>query len=164
VPTVTMARVNFSDGPDTVFDCLREVSPHSLIAEPRMWEKLFSRVVLRLEESTPLQRWTYGRALRAGYARAACLAAGRNVPAWLRLRYRFWERAVLRNLRRMLGLDRLRRGGTGGAPIAPDLLRWFRAVGIPLYESYGRPEATGLIAANRKGSDRIGSVGKVIAG
>lgn len=164
LPVATMARLNFAESPDTVFDCLREVSPHSFVAVPRVWEKLHAEVMLRLEQATPLQRRVFARALAAGHAHAAFEAAGRTSPAWIRWRHRFWDRLVLANVRRMLGLDRLRRAGTGAAPISPDLLLWFRALGVPLFEGYGMTETTGLIAVNGAGRDRIGSVGRVIPG
>ena len=71
------AVMNFAESPDTVFDNLREIQPDVFMAVPRVWEKLYSSVVIALREATPLQRRAY--ALRAGRARG--IEAGRALPA-----------------------------------------------------------------------------------
>jgi long-chain acyl-CoA synthetase len=80
------------------------------------------------------------------------------------LHYRIWDILVLQNLRRMIGMNRLRRGTTGAAPISPDLLRWFRAIGIEIYEGYGMSESAGLISLNTSRHSKVGTVGKVVPG
>ena len=80
------------------------------------------------------------------------------------LAYRFWDMVVLRNLRRMLGMDRLRRGGTGAAPISPDLLQWFHGIGVPVLEGYGMTESSGVISINSLASNKIGTVGAAVPG
>lgn len=92
------------------------------------------------------------------------MLAAKPVPSGIALRYRIWDLLVLRNLRRMLGLDRLRRGGTGAAPISPELLRWYWSIGVPLIEGYGMTENAGLTAANRVLSHRPGTVGQAVPG
>ncbi|RMD49706.1 MAG: long-chain fatty acid--CoA ligase, partial [Alphaproteobacteria bacterium] len=75
-----------------------------------------------------------------------------------------WDRLVLANIRRMLGMDRIRRGGSGAAPIAPDLLLWYHAIGVPVLEGYGMTESGGLISINTLEDNKIGTVGKPIPG
>jgi long-chain acyl-CoA synthetase len=82
----------------------------------------------------------------------------------VRLACAFWDFALLRNLRRMLGFDRLRRGTSGAAPISPDLLRWFRAIGVIVLEGYGMTESSGVISVNRLESNRTGTVGPIVPG
>jgi long-chain acyl-CoA synthetase len=64
----------------------------------------------------------------------------------------------------MLGMDNLRRGTTGAAPISPELLTWFRAIGVKIFEGYGMSESAGLISLNYEGNHKNGSVGSVIPG
>ncbi|MCY6380824.1 AMP-binding protein [Hoeflea prorocentri] len=163
-PIASKSTVNFAESPETVFDNVREVSPHIFTAVPRVWEKIYSRISIMVGDATPLGRWAYSQALAAGIARAECLEDEKPVSPLLQARYRFWDAVVLRNIRRMIGLDRLRRGTTGAAPISPDLLRWFKAIGVDLFEGYGMSETAGIISLNMYGKNKIGSVGLVVPG
>ncbi len=164
LPIGMKATVNFAESPETVFDNVREVSPHAFTAVPRVWEKIYSRVAIMASEATPFGRWAFARAVRAGMNRVKAVEEGRRVPLGTRLSYAFWDFALLRNLRRMLGFDRLRRGTSGAAPISPDLLRWFKAIGVIVLEGYGMTESSGVISVNRLDSDRTGTVGPVVPG
>ena len=115
-------------------------------------------------DATPFGRWAFNSAVKAGLKRVAALEAGKPVPLSVRLSYAFWDFALLRNLRRMLGFDRLRRGTSGAAPISPDLLRWFRAIGIIVLEGYGMTESSGVISVNRLEDNRTSTVGPIVPG
>ena len=164
LPIGMKSTVNFAESPETVFDNVREVSPHAFTAVPRVWEKIYSRVTIMASEATPFGRWAFNRAVKAGLRRVKAVEEGRPVPLGTRLSYAFWDFALLRNLRRMLGFDRLRRGTSGAAPISPDLLRWFKAVGIVVLEGYGMTESSGVISVNRLEADRTGTVGPAVPG
>src|SRR5690606_15947303 len=155
---------NFAESPETVFDNVREVSPHVFTAVPRVWEKDYSRVTIMASEASSIGKWAFAQALKAGRARAEALEEGRPVPAGTRLAYAFWDFMLLSNVRRMLGFDRLRRGTTGAAPISPDLIRWYRSVGITILEGYGMTESSGVISVNLIENEKTGSVGPVVPG
>ena len=163
-PIVSRATVNFAESPETVFDNVREVSPHTFVAVPRFWEKIYSRVMILVGDATGLQQWAFQRAVAAGMAKTEYELEDKPVPAGTMLAYRFWDAMVLRNLRRMIGMDRLRRGGSGAAPISPELLKWFGAIGAPVLEGYGMTESSGLISINVLGRNKLGKVGKVVEG
>ncbi len=163
-PIASSSTVNFAESPETIFDNLQEVSPQNFVAVPRVWEKIYSQVAIRVSDATGLQQWAYARALKAGAARAACLADGKPVPFGLRLAFGFWDMVLLRNLRRMIGMDRLRRGGSGAAPISPDLLQWYHTIGVPVLEGYGMTESAGVIAINSLGNNKVGTVGPPLPG
>ena len=163
-PIATASTINFSESPETVFDNLQEVRPQTFVAVPRLWEKIYSRVAIRVGEATALQKWAYKQAVEAGRVRADCLAKGKPLPFFVSLAYRFWDFAVLRNLRRMIGMDRLRRGGSGAAPISPDLLRWYHSIGVSVLEGYGMTESAGIISLNNLVKNKIGTVGTVMPG
>ncbi|MCK4712863.1 MAG: long-chain fatty acid--CoA ligase [Marinosulfonomonas sp.] len=156
--------VNFAESPETVFDDLREVSPHVFAAVPRVWEKIYSAVQILSKEATPLGRWAFERAVKAGLANVELTLAGAPIGLGQRLRYKFWDRLVLHNLRRMLGLDRIRRAISGAAPISPELLKWFSAIGVPVFEGYGMTENTAVCSINLPGETVLGSVGRPVAG
>jgi long-chain acyl-CoA synthetase len=163
-PIGLRSTVNFAESPETVFDNVREVSPHVFTAVPRVWEKIYSRVTIMANEATGIGKWSYRRALAAGRARAEALENGDPVPVATRLSYAFWDFMVLKNLRRMLGFERLRRGTTGAAPISPDLLRWYKSVGITVLEGYGMTESSGVISVNLIERYKTGSVGPAVPG
>lgn len=156
--------INFAESPETVFDNLREVSPHVFTAVPRLWEKIFSRLQILRKEATPLGRWAFDRAVAAGMRRADHVIEGGRAPLSVEMVYRIWDLLVLGNLRRMIGMDRLRRGTTGAAPISPELLRWFWAIGVPFYEGFGQTECAGVATLNWPGNNKVGTIGKNLPG
>ena len=158
-PLIVSSTVNFAESPETVFDNLREISPHGFVAVPRVWEKIYSRVLVMAQESTLIGRWAFGQAVKAGQARAEYLLDGKPVPGGVALRYKIWDWLVLGNLRRMLGMDRIVRGLTGAAPISPELLKWYHAIGVPLYEGFGMSETAGVATVNLPEANNTGSVG-----
>ena len=160
LPIFAGSRVNFAESTETVFENIQEVSPTVFTAVPRVWEKMYSRTSIMMEDATPFGRWAFRQALKAGHRRLKADQANKPIP----LTYRFWDFVLLRNLRRMLGMDKLRRGGTGAAPISPDLLKWFRAIGVPIYEGYGMSETAGVMTINLPEAESLGSVGRVVPG
>ena len=155
--------VNFSESVDTIFDNMREVSPHSFAAVPRFWEKVYSQVQIQRSESTFIGRWAFDRAVNAGSELVAQAEKG-NISPILKLRYRIWDYLVLSNVRQLLGMNRMRRAGSGAAPISPEMLRWFEAIGVPLREGYGATESSGVISINTRDENTIGTVGKALPG
>ncbi|MDP3895905.1 MAG: long-chain fatty acid--CoA ligase [Mesorhizobium sp.] len=164
IPIGFGSKVNFAESPETVFDNVREVSPHVFTAVPRVWEKVYSRISIMSGEATRLGKLAYRMALKTGMKRAAYLEDGKPVPLGTRLAFAFFDFVVLRNLRRMIGFDRLRRGTTGAAPISPDLLRWYKAIGVDVLEGYGMTESSGVISLNTSSEFKTGSIGKVVPG
>ena len=156
--------VNLVEELETAVTDQQEVAPTIHFAVPRVWEKQFSTVAIKLKEATALGRLAYRLALAVGERRAACLKAGERVPAPIAAAFFFADLLVFKNIRRMLGIDDCRWLSTAAAPIAPDLIDWYWAIGKPMYEVYGQTECSGLATANLIGDFRIGSVGKAVAG
>ena len=163
-PIAGKSVVNFAESVETVFENLQEVSPAFFTAVPRVWEKIHSRISVLAEEATPLGRLAFDRAVACGLERAEHRMDGRAVPFGLRARFRFWDWLVLSNLRRMIGLDRARYVATGAAPISPDLVKWFWAVGLPMLEGYGQTESSGVLSVNTLDRNRTGSIGATVPG
>ena len=163
-PLYTGSTVNFAESIDTVSENIREVAPALFFAVPRIWEKFYSGVALRMRDATWLGRTTYGLALRVGFAIADRRIAGRKPSLWQRLAFRVADFLVLDNVKRSIGLHRARGAATGAAPIAPDLIRWYLALGINMIEVYGQTENTGLATAMPPNRVKLGSVGVVRPG
>jgi long-chain acyl-CoA synthetase len=154
--------MNFAESPETVPDNLREVQPTAFLAVPRIWEKFYSGITIALKDATPLQNWAYRRALAIGYRMADCRLDGDPPSLSLRLANRAAYWLVFRNIRRMLGLDRCRLAFTGAAPIAPDLIRWYLALGLDMREVYGQTENCGVATLMPADRVKLGSVGTAV--
>lgn len=152
--------MNFAESPETVPDNLREVQPTAFLAVPRIWEKFYSGVTIALKDATPFENWMYRQALALGYRMTEYKLEGNTPPLSLRLANQAAYWLVFRNIRRMLGLDRCRLAFTGAAPIAPDLIRWYLALGIDMREVYGQTENCGVATVMPANRVRLGSVGK----
>ncbi|MEQ9695877.1 long-chain fatty acid--CoA ligase [Shimia sp. SDUM112013] len=163
-PLAAKCVVNFAESPETVFNNLQEVSPDTFTAVPRVWEKIYSQVLILVQEATPLGRAAYGMAIKAGMARAEYMMQAKPVPAGVAANYWIWDKLVLHNLRRMLGLDNMRRAGTGAAPISPELLKWYWSIGVPMVEGYGMTETSGLATMNTRMENKVGTIGTPIPG
>jgi long-chain acyl-CoA synthetase len=152
--------MNFAESPETVPDNLREVQPTAFLAVPRIWEKFYSGITIALKDATPFQNWMYRHALAVGNRMTECRLQGDTPPLSLKLANRAAYWLVFRNIRRMLGLDRCRIAFTGAAPIAPDLIRWYLALGIDMREVYGQTENCGVATIMPADRIKLGSVGK----
>ena len=159
VPIMRSSVVNFVETPETVFENLREVQPHVFFAVPRVWEKIYSQVRISLSEAGKLQQLAYGWALSVGQEVATAQSQGREPSGWLALQNKLARFAVMNNVRRMVGLDRVELALTGAAPISPELIRWYQALGIPLREGWGMTETCGGGTVNPRLKSHPGSVG-----
>ena len=163
-PICSGAIVNFAESPETVFDNVREVAPHLFASVPRVYEKIYSRIAIMTHESTGLGRLAYKLALGSGMKRVNRKLAGKIASPINVVNHAFWDFVVLRNLRRMIGLHRVRRATSGAAPISPELLKWYMAIGVPVLEAYGQTEGTALATANRAEKLKLGTVGATMTG
>lgn len=164
IPLASSCKVNFAESPATVFANMQEVSPDTFTAVPRVWEKIYSQVRILMQEATPIGRAAFGLAMKAGQKRAEYLLANKPVPPGVALQYAFWDRMVLRNVRRMLGLDNMRRAGTGAAPTSPELLKWFWSIGVPMVEGFGMTETAGIATINTIEKNKVGTIGTAVPG
>ncbi|MBT4266740.1 MAG: AMP-binding protein [Deltaproteobacteria bacterium] len=164
IPLKSCGTVNFVEGPDTVPENIRELSPTIFIAVPRIWEKFYSGIQLQVKDATRVGKWFYNLAVKIGDKAAGYKVNRQSIPPGLSLLYWIAKKTVLNNILRMMGLDRLRWAGTGAAPISPDLIRWYLAMGVEMFEAYGQTECCGVATANLVGNSKLGSIGQAIPG
>lgn len=156
--------VHFVENLETIAKDQQEVSPTVHFAVPRVWEKQFSQVTILQKEATWLGQKLYQLAIAIGEKRADYLIQGKSVPWQISLMFSLVDYWVLKNIRTLLGIEECRWLATGAAPIAPELIHWYWALGRPMYELYGQTECTGVATANLPGDMRIGSVGRAVPG
>ena len=159
IPIMRRSVVNFVENPETVFENLREVQPHVFFAVPRVWEKVYSQVMITLSEAGRLQKLAYAWAVGVGGRVAESEAQGVAPGPWLALQRAIANFLVLDNVRRMTGMSRVQMALTGAAPISPDLIRWYRSLGVPLREGWGMTETTGGGTVNPRKAPKPGSIG-----
>jgi long-chain acyl-CoA synthetase len=158
-PLESGAAVNFAESVETVPENIREVGPALFFAVPRVWERFYSGIVLRMKDATPLEKLAYRWAIGVGMRIADHRIAGTTPGAGLKLLRRLADFLVLDNIRRALGLYRARGAGTGAAPIAPELIKWYMALGIDMREVYGQTENCGLATGMPADRIKLGTVG-----
>jgi long-chain acyl-CoA synthetase len=134
--------VNFPEAPETVQPNIREVAPQSLLFSARLWENMVAMVQVKLIESTWLNRFLYQVFMPVGYRVAGLRFEGRK-PAGLPLRFlhALGEFAVFQPLRDKLGLVNVKSAYSSGAALNPDVIRFFRAIGVNIKQLYGSTEA-----------------------
>ena len=151
--------VHFPENAGTVFNDVREVAPHVIFGPPRCWEKMYSPVTLYMQDALPVARKVYAQVLAEGAAMAQARLDGRPITGWRATRYAWQQKLVLSNLRSFLGLQNIKTAMTGAAPVPPDLLRWYMAVGIDLLEAFGMTETCGFCTSMPADRIRIGTAG-----
>jgi long-chain acyl-CoA synthetase len=157
---LTGTRLNFVENPETVPENVREIAPTVFGAVPRIWEKFYSVVLIRVREASRLQQLAYQVAIGIGHRVAGLREAGKPVPAHLSAAFWLARVLVLDNIRKAMGAHRARLLITGAAPISPDLLRWYAALGLEMVEVWGQTESGGISTTNPIGHTKPGSIGK----
>ncbi len=144
---------------------IREVRPTLVLGVPRFYEKVRARILGALERAPRYRRMLFDFALRVADEIAAQRSSGNgsHLPMKLRFRHELAERLVFSLLRRRLG-GRLRFFVSGGAPLDPEIVAFFARLGLPVVEGYGLTEASPVVACNRPGRIKAGSVGEVLPG
>lgn len=161
------APVYVADDVKQVGVLLREVQPASMSAVPRLIEKLHARIRTQISESVAIKRqlgkWAVDLATREGPALREQPANGHASRGSHPLALRIADRLIYAKLRQALG-GHLKYLIVGGAALSEDLQRFLTGVGLPVYTGYGLTEASPVIAVNRPGARRIGTVGQAFPG
>ena len=135
--------LNFVENPETVPENVREIAPTVFTAVPRVWEKFYSGVMIALKESGKLQQLAYGWGIGVGTQIADKVLAGEPVSTALKVKFTIARWIALNNARKLIGIHRARFCVTGAAPISPELVKWYLALGVPMLEVWGMTETCG---------------------
>ncbi|WP_213956865.1 AMP-binding protein [Variovorax sp. dw_954] len=157
IPVAFGAVVNFAESLRTVQEDLRELSPRIFFGVPRIWEKFHASIQNKLREAGGLRLWLYRRAMHSLAHNAQAPRSQRSLAQ--RARWAVWYVLVLRSLLNFLGLRRCRVAVSAAAPIAPEVLQFFRVLGVPIREAYGMTEASGATTMQPGDHSPIGTVG-----
>jgi long-chain acyl-CoA synthetase len=157
------ATVAFVADVTRVPEAMSAVRPTILPSVPRVYEKVHANTLGEIERAGGMRRriglWALGVGARASRARRE----GRPVSGALRLQERLADRLVFAKVRERLG-GRLRVGISGAAPLSPDVMEFFHALGVPVVEGYGLTETASSATVNEADDFRIGTVGRTVEG
>ncbi len=154
--------VNYAASFDKVGEYLREVRPTIMTAVPRLFEKVYHRIIKKGMSAGGVKSKIFASSLAVGQRVAELKDKGKRVPVSLALRHAVADRLVFTKWREGIG-GRLRYFVSGGAPLSPTLSYSFLGAGINILQGYGMTE-TCIVCANRPGDNRVGSIGKPFAG
>jgi long-chain acyl-CoA synthetase len=161
-PLAVGATVNFAESLRTVQSDLREIAPTLFLGVPRIWEKLHAAMDIKAREAGGFRRALFDRAFAA--VRDFAARPRETWSAGQRLKFAFWYALVFRSLLNFVGLRRCRLAFSGTAPVSPDLLAFYRVLGVPIVEIYGMTEVSGLAVGQKTGYSPPGTVGVAVPG
>ena len=160
------ARLAINLRPTDVLRSLQEVKPTCMSSVPRFWEKVYQAVMEKMESGSSIQRKLIGDAIAVGSRywkdyKSKC----RPAPLSLALKYKLYDRTIIRYLRKMLGLENGNIFPTAGAAVSPQVEAFVHAAGLNMIVGYGLTESTATVSCDVPGKPvTIGSVGRVIEG
>jgi len=153
----------FAENLDKVGDNLKETRPHFICSVPRVFEKVYGRILAGVEAGSPAKKKIFGWAVSVGRDVSRHQQRGQPVPATLELKRKLAHKLVFSKLHAALG-GRLQWAVSGGAPLSRDIAEFFHAAGILLLEGYGLTETCPALTFNRPDRFKFGSVGQSLPG
>jgi long-chain acyl-CoA synthetase len=152
--------MNFPETPETIPEDLREVGPAIMITSSRFWEDLASKIRVKISDAGFIKRGLYYLSQRIGEAVVDRQSAQKPIPWWLTFLNRVASRVIFRSLLDRVGCSQVRAAITGGHPVSPDVIRFFRASGLNLKHAYGLTEGGGVFQVQPDGEVKPETVGK----
>jgi long-chain acyl-CoA synthetase len=153
----------FAESIEKLPENLREVSPDFICSVPRVFEKVYARILTGVDAAPPVRQRIFRWALGVGRRVSRLEREGRPIPAALRAQHGLANRLVFGKLRAALG-GKLRFCVSGGAPLAAEIAEFFHAAGILILEGYGLTETCPILASNHPGAYKFGTVGRPFPG
>ena len=149
-----------------VAEVVQQTRPQVFFAVPRVWEKFHAGLMARVKaEPNPRKRALALGAIELATDTQRVEQAGGRPGLLASVKLRLFDRLIFsKKFRTGLGMDQLVLAISAAAPISPDLLMFFRGIGIPVYELYGMTESSGPGTSNVSAANRIGSVGRAMPG
>jgi long-chain acyl-CoA synthetase len=157
----TGTTIAYAESMDTVPDNMQEMRPTIVASVPRLYEKMFARVLENALSGGALKKRIFFWARRAAESWADVVLGGRKPNGWTALQYRIAQKLVFSKLQARTG-GRLRFFVSGGAPLSPEINKFFYAAGLTILEGYGLTETSPVICCNTPSEFRLGTVGRPI--
>jgi len=143
IPLIFGVTINFAESIETVQQNIHEISPTYFAAVPRILEKMHSTVMLKMKETTSFKQLVFRLFHPVGKRVAEYRMARKRIPLWWLFLYGLAYLFMLRSLREKLGLLNCRIMMSGGAPISPEILRFYHSLGVFTVEMWAQTESCG---------------------
>ncbi|HJW75629.1 MAG TPA: long-chain fatty acid--CoA ligase [Thermoleophilia bacterium] len=153
----------FAENLDKVAENLRETRPHFICSVPRVFEKVYAKILAGVEAGSPVKQKIFHWAVAVGRDVSRHQQRGQPVPAGLEMKRKIAHKLVFGKLHAALG-GRLEFAVSGGAPLARDIAEFFHAAGILLLEGYGLTETCPALTFHRRDHYKFGTVGQALPG
>jgi len=153
----------YAESIETVAENLQEVKPTIMVSVPRLFEKIYARVMDNILAGSSLKKKIFFWALKIGKACGELTLQKQPIPGSLLRRRNLAHKLVFSKILEKTG-GRIRFFVSGGAPLAKDIAEFFYALGIVVLEGYGLTESSPVIACNTFEYLKFGTVGKPIPG
>jgi long-chain acyl-CoA synthetase len=153
--------IAYAESIDAVPANMAEIRPHLMASVPRLYEKIYARVLDNVRTASPLRKRIFAWGRGVGEQWAELTIEKRPVPAGLQAQKILADRLVFAKLRKRTG-GRIRFFISGGAPLSREIARFFYAAGLPILEGYGLTETSPVMAVNTFKHHRLGTVGRAI--
>ena len=155
--------IAIAESVDKVVDNLAEIRPTVMTFVPRFYEKMYTRVQEAVSQGSPLKQKIFRWAVSVGQEHGRYRLGGNKPPFLSDLKYKIATALAFKKLQQRVG-GRLRFFISGGAPLSKEIAEFFWAAGITILEGYGLSETSPVIAVNRPGAIRFGTVGQIAPG
>ncbi len=155
--------IAYAESVEAVAQNLIEVRPHIMVSVPRVFEKIYARVMDQVLVSPAVRRKIFFWAVNVGRRFGARKLAGRPIPAGLRFRHKIAHKLVFSKIIAKTG-GRVRFFVSGGAPLSKEIAEFFYALGLVVLEGYGLTETSPALSINTFEALKFGTVGKPIPG
>jgi long-chain acyl-CoA synthetase len=153
--------VGFAESVETVAQNLLEVRPHIMVSVPRVFEKIYARVMDSILSSSTLKKKIFFWAHKTGKKYTQKQLSGEKIAFGLNLKRKIAHKLVFSKIIEKTG-GRVRFFISGGAPLSKDIAEFFYSLGLVIYEGYGLTETAPVLTVNRPGAMKFGTVGKPI--
>ncbi len=151
----------FAESIEDMPDNTRQVGPTILFGTPRVYEKYYARISTGIADATWVQKKVYNWSVETGRKRSELLSKKKSIPITLKFKSAIAKFLIYNKIKDIFG-GRIRFMISGAAPISPEIIHYFKWMGITIYEAYGMTETTGVISCNKPGFVKIGSVGQLL--
>ena len=151
--------VHFPEEPETVSENLREVGPRVLLFSSRLWEMTAAAIQARVEASGTLNKFLFNYFLSIAYKVVDARFAKKKISPWLKFLNKVGDVLVFAPLRDKHGFSKIRICHSGGGTLSPDVIRFFYAIGVPVWNGYGLSETGGIGVPY--GELKLEAVGKI---
>lgn len=156
------ATIAYAESVETVSDNLGEVKPTLMTSVPRLFEKIYGRVIENANAGSPIKKKIFWWAMKTGEKYVAAKYKGKT-SGGLNFKYKLATKLVFSKLHQRVG-GRLRFFVSGGAPLPKEIAEFFYKAGILILEGYGLTETSPVITVNREEQFKFGSVGPAVPG